>query len=201
MVPGQLDIHMWKNETERFLYTTCRNQLRMDVRLFATLWTMSICSSVHGILRARILEWVAMSLSRGSSLQRDWNQVSCIAGRFFTIWSTTEAHDIATGWNIIQPLKRNGVWTHATTRILKNTMPNQRGQTQKPLTVWFPLNEIPRIWKLQGWKNAVETSGCQWPLGRGIQDWVLMDMGFLSGGDEKSLIDTGDGWTTLGVHQ
>ena len=41
-------------------------------------------SSVHGILQARILEWVAISFSRGSSQPRDRTQVSCIAGRFFT---------------------------------------------------------------------------------------------------------------------
>ena len=38
-------------------------------------------SSVYGILQARILEWVAMPFSRGSSQPRDWTQVSCIAGR------------------------------------------------------------------------------------------------------------------------
>ena len=42
-------------------------------------------SSVHGILKARILEWIAISFSRGSSQPRDQTQVSCIAGRFFTI--------------------------------------------------------------------------------------------------------------------
>ena len=41
-------------------------------------------SSVHGILQARILEWVAMPSSRGSSWPRDQTWVSCIAGRFFT---------------------------------------------------------------------------------------------------------------------
>ena len=41
-------------------------------------------SSVHGILQAGILEWVAMPSSRGSFGPRDWTQVSCIAGRFFT---------------------------------------------------------------------------------------------------------------------
>ena len=44
-------------------------------------------SSVHGILQARILDWVAISFSRGSSRPRDWNWVSCdscIAGWFFT---------------------------------------------------------------------------------------------------------------------
>ena len=40
-------------------------------------------SSVHGILQTRILEWVAIPFSRGSSQPRDWTQVSCIAGRFF----------------------------------------------------------------------------------------------------------------------
>ena len=39
-------------------------------------------SSVHRILQARILEWVALSFSRGSSQPRDWTQVSCTAGRF-----------------------------------------------------------------------------------------------------------------------
>ena len=48
-------------------------------------------SSVHGILQARILEWVATAFSRGSSQPRNWTQVSCIADRFFTIWVTREA--------------------------------------------------------------------------------------------------------------
>ena len=42
-------------------------------------------SSVHGILQARILQWVATSFSRGSSQSRDQTQVSCIANRFFTV--------------------------------------------------------------------------------------------------------------------
>ena len=41
-------------------------------------------SSVHGISQARILEWVAISSSRGSSWPRDLTHISCIAGRFFT---------------------------------------------------------------------------------------------------------------------
>ena len=49
-------------------------------------------NSVHGILQARILEWVAIPFSKGSSQFRDWTWVSCIAGRFFTVWATREAH-------------------------------------------------------------------------------------------------------------
>ena len=48
-------------------------------------------SSVHGILQARILEWVAISFSRGSSRTRDRTQVSLSAGRHFTLWATREA--------------------------------------------------------------------------------------------------------------
>ena len=53
----------------------------------ALLWSHGLqppgCS-VYGIFQARIQEWVAISFSRGSSWPRDWTQVSCLTGRFFT---------------------------------------------------------------------------------------------------------------------
>ena len=54
--------------------------------------------SVHGILRARILEWVATSFSRGSSKPRDWTQVACIAGGCFNICATREAWYLNMYW-------------------------------------------------------------------------------------------------------
>ena len=64
-------------------------------RLCPTLWDPMDCSppgsSVHGILQARILEWAAISFSRGSPQPRDWSQVSRNAGIFFTVWATREA--------------------------------------------------------------------------------------------------------------
>ena len=48
-------------------------------------------SSVHGISQARTLGGLPFSLSSGSSWARVWTWVSCIAGRFFTIWATREA--------------------------------------------------------------------------------------------------------------
>ena len=48
--------------------------------LFETPWNTS-----RGILQVRILEWVAVPFARGSSQPRDQTQVSCIAGRFFTV--------------------------------------------------------------------------------------------------------------------
>ena len=47
-------------------------------------------SSACRIYQARILEWVAIPLSRVSSWPWDWTQVSCIAGVFFTMWATRE---------------------------------------------------------------------------------------------------------------
>ena len=56
------------------------------VQLFATPWTVALQASLSmGILQARILEWVAMPSSRGSSQPRGGTQVSQIAGGFFTV--------------------------------------------------------------------------------------------------------------------
>ena len=71
-------------------------------------------SSVQGILQARILEWVAIPFSRGSSWPMDWTRVSCIVGRFFTVfWATRgslpnkyPAHE-ALPW---RPLLQNSAW-------------------------------------------------------------------------------------------
>ena len=72
-----------------------------------TLWDPMDCSlpssSVHGILQARILEWVAVPFSRGSCQPRDWTQVSHFAGRFFTIWATREAQEYWGGLPLPSP--------------------------------------------------------------------------------------------------
>ena len=47
-------------------------------------------SSVHGIFQARVLEWTAISFSRGSSWPRDRTRVSCIVDRRFTVWTARE---------------------------------------------------------------------------------------------------------------
>ena len=62
-------------------------------------------SSTCGILQARILEWVAIPFSRGSSWSRVWTRVSWIGGRFFTIWATREAN-----FAVIRQIKRCMLW-------------------------------------------------------------------------------------------
>ena len=83
-------------------------KLLSHIQLFATPWAVAPPdSSVHGILQARILEWVAFPFSRESSRLRDWTQVTCVACRFFTIWATRIAL-----WNLSLVPKRLGtaVW-------------------------------------------------------------------------------------------
>ena len=77
-------------------------QFVSHVQLFLATWTAggSPGSSVHGMLQARILEWVAISSSRGSSLPRDQTHVSlspALAGGFFTTIATWEAWMLAGG--------------------------------------------------------------------------------------------------------
>ena len=91
-------------------------------------------SLVHGIFQAWILEWVAISFSRGSSLPRDRTQVSRVVGRRFTIWATREAQvlynistflrkwrPIETGWLnlsvfMLDLMKSRKFWEGAMTR-------------------------------------------------------------------------------------
>ena len=84
---------MWLNESEvpQSCSTLCDP---MD-------WSLP-GSSVNGIFQSRVLEWVAMPSSRGSSQPRDQTQVSHIAGRCFTIWATREADE-----DVINTVKKN----------------------------------------------------------------------------------------------
>ena len=70
-------ICIWRSEVTQSCLTLCDP---IDCSL--------LCSSVHGIFQGRVLEWVAISFSRGSSWPRDWIQVSRTVGRCFTIWAT-----------------------------------------------------------------------------------------------------------------
>ena len=64
------------------------------VKVAVTQSYLTLCDpmdyTVHGILQVRMLEWVAIPFSRGSSQPRDRTQVSCIAGGFFTSGDTRE---------------------------------------------------------------------------------------------------------------
>ena len=77
-------------------------KLLSRVRLFATPWTVACQAlrslSVQGIFQARVLEWIAISFSRGSSQPRDWTRVSHVVGRRFTVWATREVKQESWDW-------------------------------------------------------------------------------------------------------
>ena len=85
---------IWGRDGKAGLNATCA-MLRLAAQSCLTLCDPVDCnspgSSVHGILQARILEWVTMPSSKESSQLRDLTQVSHIAGRFFTAWATRDA--------------------------------------------------------------------------------------------------------------
>ena len=60
-------------------------------------------SSVHSVFQARILEWVVISFSRGSSWTRDQTCVSCIEGGFFTVWAQMVKNPLSMRDTWIQP--------------------------------------------------------------------------------------------------
>ena len=93
--------YKWKPKIESWnrkrTWKTWRNQNKVSsiVNLNMKVKVAQLCPAlcdlmdytVHGILQARILEWVAFPLSRGYSQWRDWTQVSRIAGKFLTSWA------------------------------------------------------------------------------------------------------------------
>ena len=79
-------------------------------------------SSIHGILQARILAWVAISISRRSSWPRDQTQVSHITGRRFNLWATREAQNTQKSYtkkDLHDSDNHEGVITHLEPDILE----------------------------------------------------------------------------------
>ena len=111
------------------------------VWLFATPWTI-----VHGILQARILEWVTFPFSRGSSQPRERTQVSCIIGRFFISWATREAHSdqmftdrLTTIYTMNNSaIKRNQILTYATMwELPEDLMLRKQARHRRANAGWF----------------------------------------------------------------
>ena len=85
-------------------------------------------SSVHGIFQAIVLEWIAISISRGSSQPRDRTRVSCIIDRRFTVWATREVLFWAdTGSNQTVP---NPKWMGVFTPLRREFSPQDWGSTK-----------------------------------------------------------------------
>ena len=94
--PGLENIYIYM-PTQNIIYMH-RQKAGINISQFwqmLTIWKIpkGLCiNTVHGILQARILEWVAIAFSRGSSWPRNQTGVSCIASGFFTSWAIKETH-------------------------------------------------------------------------------------------------------------
>ena len=146
--------------------------------------------TVHGILQARILEWVAFPFSRGSSQPRDQTQVSCIAGRFFTDWAIGEA-------NILYRYLQSPIYI---TLILNSQVKKLSLTELKLLAVseWLEFG-FPDLIKEREWKNGEEVSFFCFVLFcfclSGITIWKLST-------EELMLLNCGvgkDSWQSFGL--
>ena len=117
-------------------------------------------SSVHGIVQARILEWVATSFSRGSSWHRDGTWVSCIAVRLFTVWACHQDYmpKITMSWTTAAwadktpcPFMRHHMPPHLaplTTLPVASTHSSMFLPADKGLSLLKALNHVWKRWLL-----------------------------------------------------
>ena len=111
-------------------------------------------SSIHGIFQVRILVWVAISFSRGSSQHRDQTQVSCIAGGFFTSWTIREAQEYWSGYPIPSPedLPDPGIELRTPT-LQADSLPAEPQEKPKNTRVGS-LSLLQRIFLTQEWNQG-----------------------------------------------
>ena len=113
--------------------------LLSHVWFFVTPWAVSVQAPLSmGILQARILEWFAMTSSRGSSQPRDWTQVSHIVDGFFTVWATGKSMNIGVGslfllQGIFPTQESNGALLHC--RQILYPLSHQEGPSFQDINV------------------------------------------------------------------
>ena len=128
----------------------CCAVLSCHVWFFVTSWTVAHQVPLSmGILQARILERVAMPSSRGSFQLRDRTQASCIAGGFFSIWTTREAQEYWSGWPIppsgslpdpgIEPRSPALQVDYLSAEECSYVFTNQSNKTNKDIWGFFPF--------------------------------------------------------------
>ena len=108
--------------------------------------------SVHEILQARILEWVAMPSSRGSSQPRDQTQVSHIVGGFFTIWFSSvqllsHVRLFATPWIPVRQASLSITNSQSSLKLtsIKSVMPSSHLILSRPLLLLPPIPPSTRV--------------------------------------------------------
>ena len=101
-------------------------------------------SSIYGIFQARVLEWAAISFSRGSSQPRNRTRVSCIVGRRFTVWPTKWNKQV-TKWQIFYDSTYRGT--------------KEQSDSQRQVAEWW----LPGKWEMGSLMGSLEVDsddGC-----------------------------------------
>ena len=123
-------------------------------------------SSVHGMLQARILEWVAMPSSRGPSQLRGHTQVSCIAGEFFTVWAPRECEFVANWCTRLSFVQR---WTkHRSEEIADEDRDTRQRWWEQELQYSQKMWEIAdedRDARQRWWEQGLQYSQKMWCKG------------------------------------
>ena len=120
-------------------------------------------SSVHGILQAKILEWVAISFFRGSSWSRDRTLISCIGGRILNHWATWEAlpalhpspwflfqsvlHRVVKFWSLTCPQRLKSIWNTPSTAMRSEPSPYPEFHTLQGWSVFHPNQTGCKFWE------------------------------------------------------
>ena len=133
-----------------------------------SMWNMNyspLASSVHGIIQARILEWVAIPFFKASSQPRNWIWVSCIAGRFFTIWTTRKTQQLAKQLSRQAALLKDIPSSQITTHYWTWQCPSERQDPTSPTRTQAPVplpqqKTFRRHWSnLTHWRQTSKVRG------------------------------------------
>ena len=118
----------------------------------------TLCNStdytVHGILQARILEWVAVPFSKGSSQPRDRTQVSCNAGRFLTSWATRKQGTHKWKETALVPMEKKSKWSGQKIQSAR-ILPQGKASSRARPCLSSILGRLRQVRKLQKkWRNV-----------------------------------------------
>ena len=156
-------------------------QLLSCIQLFATPCSLP-GSSVRGISQARILAWVVIFSSRGSSWPRDQTQVSCIVGRFFT----TELPGKLMKWMTNQSCMTSGYKTLSNATCIAWRITPSHTQFTRLNRFWSGI--WPELFQLHPRPGRVWVSRCRPRWTRVSASGLLLDLASLSGAVAESLL-------------
>ena len=152
-------------------------------------------SAIYGISQARILEWVAISFSRGSSRSRDWTCISCISRWILYHWATWEVHQFSSVQLLSHIYLFATLWTAASQACLSitNSFPGAYSNSC-PSSQWchptvsssvIPFSSCPQSFPASGsfqmsqFSSGGQSIGVSSPasvLPMNIQDWFPLGL-------------------------